>query len=235
VAQTPNTVPFNPPVTYDEHWRNILSDLGSSAAPTDIKGILDAFDKALVNWRPASADLMLEAAGTLATTVPRRFVNGQGFGISSGVLYLEPVSLGNNVTVSNFNWLSGTTAAVAPTHQWMALFNSSLAMVAVSADATSTAIPANTVFTYPVANVAAGAATTYTTTAQGLYYVGLVVTTTTTQPTGTDFAAGVTTALDSVAPNAGGSSTGGQTTPQTFPFTAGTITADGSTLVYWLT
>jgi hypothetical protein len=147
-------------------------------------------------------------------------------------LTLSAISIPADTVINNFNYVTGTTAAITPANQWAALFNASRVMLAVSADATTTAMPASTVTTYPVATIAQGAATSFTTTYTGLYYVGICVVAG-TQPTWQGYTG---TATDTtIPPILAGSSTGSLTGPPTFPTTAGTITPTAAELYAYLT
>jgi len=151
---------------------------------------------------------------------------------TSGTLVMSAISLPNNATINNFNFMPGTTGDAGPTNQWMALYDSQRNLLAISADATTTAITASTAVTYPVANVAAGAATSFTTAYAGLYYVGLLIATS-NAPTFTSLTTFAT--VNSLVPILGGTSTASLTSPSTFPTTAGTITGTAARLYFWLT
>jgi hypothetical protein len=125
------------------------------------------------------------------------------------------VWLPQNFVVNNMNFLVGTTGDSAPTNQWMVLMNSARVVVAASADKLTAAITASTTTTpvtvsYPVANIAGGAGTSYSTPSAGLYYIGLGVHGSATLLTG-----GFTSILEAVntVPILGGTSTTTLTTP----------------------
>src|SRR5262249_57603573 len=69
----------------------------------------------------------------------------------------------------------GGPAAATPANQWLCLCNLTYDLLAVTADQGAAAIPANTRFSYPIAQTAAGPAPTYTIPATGAYYIGLCV------------------------------------------------------------
>lgn len=144
---------------------------------------------------------------------------------ATGVVYMVPILLPANLTFGHFVFVSGTTAASTPTHWWLALANSSRVMLAVTADQTTTAVAASSVFSVAVATIASGASTTFTTTYSGLHYVAVMFTATTipTVP-GVAPTLGVTTAAG-VGVATGSSATTGQTIAPTFPTTFGAITA----------
>jgi hypothetical protein len=207
---------------------------GQSVGDADIQ---IAILKAMQTWpAPDIASLALQPTGCTASTLDRSstsFVQNIAMG-GSGTLQVTAIFVPANTVVNNFNWVSGSTAASGPTHQWTALYDNNLNQLAISADGTSTAIAGNTLITYPVANVAAGASTTFTTTYGGLYYFGILVTVSTTMPTlmgATDAA----TTIKNIAPKLTGTSSTGLTTPTTFPTTAGAITATVSPFYAYLT
>lgn len=143
---------------------------------------------------------------------------------ATGVVYMVPILLPAYLKIGHFVFVSGTTAASTPTHWWLALANSSRVMLAVTADQTTTAVAASSVFSVAVATIASGASTTFTTTYAGLHYVAVMFTGTTipTAP-GSAPPVGLTTAAG-VGVTTGASATTGQTTAPAFPTTFGAIT-----------
>lgn len=110
----------------------------------------------------------------LAETFPRW--NGyEDLAIPSGDLVLTAVYLPAGVTMSKLGWVSGATAAVTPTHQWMGLYDDKFNQLATTADGTTSAIAAHTAYQYDIAETASGAASSFTTTYSGRYYIGILV------------------------------------------------------------
>jgi hypothetical protein len=141
---------------------------------------------------------------------------------TSGTLYMTAIELPAGLTISNLFISTDVTAAASQTHAWLALFDSSRVMLAVTADKGSTAFPATTFNSAAIATTAGGPAPSFTTTYAGLHYVGWDQTATTMG------------ALQSIAnlrgqadagqgPPISGPSTTGLTTPPAFPFTAAAI------------
>jgi hypothetical protein len=129
-----------------------------------------------------------------------------------------PIWLPKGFVVSNLIWYSGSTAAITPTNQWAGLYDSARVQLAVTGNKTTTAIAANSKFTWAIATIASGASATFTTTYAGLYYVGIMIVAA-TMPTGSgSFTAGN---VNLTAPIFGASDTA-QTTPPAFPHTAAT-------------
>lgn len=91
---------------------------------------------------------------------------------TTGQIVCQAIWLTAGTVVNNITMASATTAASVPTHYCFALYNSSLSLLASSADQTSTAWAANTVKT-----LAMGAAYTVPTT--GLYYIAFMMVATT--------------------------------------------------------
>lgn len=141
---------------------------------------------------------------------------------ASGVAFMAPILLPASLTFGHFVFATGTTAASTPTHWWLALTNSSRVMLAVTADQTTSAMAASTVFSIAVANVASGAATSFTTTYSGLHYIVLMVTGTTIPTLGGSAPTGGLTTAAGVGVGSG-SSTGSLTTPPPFPTTFNAI------------
>jgi parallel beta-helix repeat protein len=147
---------------------------------------------------------------------------------ASGTLYLVPIWLPKGLVISSISFTSGGTAAVTPTNQWFALFNSSRLALARTADATTAAWAANTTKTLAIAQTTAGAATSYTTTYTGLHYLGVMVAAT-TMPNlvGEGSLPG---ALASTSPGFGPTNTG-QTTPPAVTGSAFTASAFSGTAI----
>ena len=208
-----------------EILRQTVVNLGA-ASPTSLgkNELLNAINTAILGFTPPSLESrVLAPTNAVAQTFSRQLITSAAETSASGVLTLSAISIPAD---------TGTTAAITPANQWAALFNASRVMLAVSADATTTAMPASTVTTYPVATIAQGAATSFTTTYTGLYYVGICVVAG-TQPTWQGYTG---TATDTtIPPILAGSSTGSLTGPPTFPTTAGTITPTAAELYAYLT
>ena len=185
--------------------------------------VWNAINAAILNFTPPSgSDIYLAPAGATAQSIPRTMVSSAAEALGgTGVLVMQAIFLPQNTVVNNLNWVAGTTAAITPTHQWGGLYNASRVQLATTTDGLTTAITSGLTLTYPIATVAAGAATTFTTTYTGMYYMGLLITAG-TMPT-VEGATGIATAA-TIPPILSGTSTGSLTTPTTFPTTAGTIT-----------
>lgn len=164
-------------------------------------------------------------SGLRYETISRRDI-AASITMTSGTLYMMGIGLPKGVTLNNI-YVAFGTAESGGTHAWAALFNSSRVMLARSADNTgATFITANTVKTFPIAQLAGGAGTSFTTTYDGEHYIGVMVTASTTMPT----LRGVTALVGFVDAGMGavalcGPSSTGQTTPPAFPFTAAALTA----------
>lgn len=131
----------------------------------------------------------------------------QTIGVSTGVVEMVPVWLPAGMPITNLNWITGTTAAVGPTHWWLGLANSSRVQVASTADQLTAAIGASSLITKALTSV-------YTTTYTGLYYALLSVTTSTTQPTSTGLPVPIAS-MNIPTPVVAGASATVQSTPGT--------------------
>lgn len=173
------------------------------------------------SWLPsgmASNRLQLlspAAAGSLES-VPRLMV-GSTKTMVSGSLYLQAIYLPRGYTVSSLSFYSGATALVAGTNQLFGLYSSARALLATSADDTSTAWGSNTVKTLAMT-------VPYLTTTPGIFYTGIMVAAG-TPPTIQAIAASST--LNAVATIVAGVSSTGLTTA--LPDPAAAITASGVT------
>jgi hypothetical protein len=132
--------------------------------------------------------------GCLAQTISRRTIIGGTTLANSSVAYGVLIPLYAGQVIGHLGWNTVATAAVTPTHQWMALLDLSGHLLATTSDGTTTAIPANTQFQYPIAQIASGASSTYTVPTTGEYYIALMIVAG-TMPTG----GGVNTALNTTA------------------------------------
>lgn len=94
--------------------------------------------------------------------------------LATGVMTSVPVKLFAGDVITNISVRSGATAAGTPTNYWLALYSDAAtpALLAQTADQTSTAWAANTTKTLALA-------TAQTITRTGIYWVGLMVTATT--------------------------------------------------------
>lgn len=142
--------------------------------------------------------------------------------VTSGTLLLNALELLAGVTVSNITFFSGTAAAATPTHQWFCLYDKNLNLLAVTSDDGATAWAANSFKTLAIAlNASLQAASNFTTTYQGKYWVGQVVTATTVPSM---MGVSVSTPL-SLNPMLAGTSTTGLGANTTAPATAAALTA----------
>ncbi|MBP5922191.1 hypothetical protein F3K32_18225 [Streptomyces sp. LBUM 1483] len=154
---------------------------------------------------------------------------------TSGTLYLVPVWLPKGLVVSNISFVSGGTAAVTPTNWWFTLHNSAKVALARTADQLTAAWAANTAKTLAIAQATAGAASSYTTTYSGLYYLGVMIKASTVCSLISEGA--VPDVLASVSPGLGGTDTGLSTAPTVTAgaFTAGSFGAGSGILVHGYT
>ncbi|MFF9554601.1 right-handed parallel beta-helix repeat-containing protein [Streptomyces albus] len=97
----------------------------------------------------------------------------------SGTLYLVPIWLPAGAVLSNISFVNGATAAASPTNWWFSLHDSGRKMLARTADQGTAAWASNTVKTLPIAQTTAGNAASYTTTYEGLHYLGIMIKATT--------------------------------------------------------
>lgn len=145
---------------------------------------------------------------------------------TSGTIYTVSYYMPAGKTVTNITFMCGTGAVWSgATHGWYCLLNSSLQIVAVSADQTSVTIMGTASTAYPLA-VLTSASAKYVTPYSGLYRLGIMLANTSgTQP---NLVAGpsMATGVAGIAPITSCPSTGATGTSQTTP-----PTADGSVTV----
>lgn len=155
----------------------------------------------------ALAETFRRANGSFANTT----------GMTSGTLYLTAIALAGGLSVSTITFFTSTTPVGTPTHQWFCLLDSSLNVLAKTADDTTTAWGSSTAKTLTISGGP------YVTTRSGLYYVGVLVTATT--PPGLMGLTDTDSNADALAPAICGTSTTGLTDPASLGATAAAITA----------
>lgn len=181
------------------------ADLGEQAAANAAIGRVNRVDRAAFSAMPTNA---------LGETYPRVLPAGAAIGTTSGALFLTAIHLVKDDVISSITYMSDSTAANGPTHQWFALYSSARVLLKQTPDDTNVAWGANATKTLSFAS-------SYTVPSTGMYYVGVMVTTTVTQPTFENVR--MATNLSGLAPIVSGQSTTGLTT--TAPDPAGAITA----------
>lgn len=170
----------------------------------------------------------IQPTGSVAATVDRSSITSDSIAIATGTIQVAAVYLFKGQVINNVVWYSGGTAGATLNHQWAVLANSSLKVVAVTADHTSAAIAAHTAYT--LALTAA-----YTVPASGVYYIGLMVSNNAgTEPTASGLSA-ANAASNNLAPKLAGTSSTGQTTPPALGATLTAITATADTIYAYLT
>lgn len=170
-------------------------------------------DPQITDYRSLARALAYRPTGV----VRESFVLGPDTGAASqgllvsGTLHMCPIFLVAGDVVVSLNWLSGSTPANGPTHQWSALFSSARGQLAISADATSAAWAGSFFKSFAMG-------TPYTVPTTGIYYAGLLVTATTAVPT--LIGSSVSAAAQALWPFYAYSADAGLTTPGTCPSTA---------------
>lgn len=111
---------------------------------------------------------------TFGETIPRILASGDLAIAATGVVLSTAIPLQAGDVVTNITFITGGTAAGVPTAGFAALYSSAAtpALLAQSADFTTTARAANTAFTVPLA-------TAQLITDPGIYYVAISFTATT--------------------------------------------------------
>jgi len=126
-------------------------------------------------------DFQQEPSGTLARTIPLHSINNAVAALTTGgVVAVNIIALPAGLVVSNIMVAVGGTAANGPTHFWTALLDSTLHVLAVSADLGNAAEPANTAIKQAVTT---DGTHPYTVAATGYYYVAVSGSASTTAPT----------------------------------------------------
>lgn len=167
---------------------------------------------------------MSNTTGVSFENWPRAISTVTTSAITSGTLLLTGIALPAGLPVGHITFAGGGGAASTPTHYWFGLFDSSVRMLAVTADQTTTAWAGSAVKQIAIATTAQGSQASFTTTYTGFYYVGFCMTASTVSTLlGIGHAAGGG-ALLGLAPTIAGTGTASLTTPPAFPFTSAAIT-----------
>lgn len=156
------------------------------------------------------------ATPIIAETVKRNECSADLAALTTQIVQLQAIELPPRTLCTSLSYISGATAASVPTNWWFVLVSKALAVLAVSADQTSTAWAANTLKT-----LAFGAAYT-TPDLPDLYYVGIMMKATTPVSLRGPAAMGNAIMATAFTPTLCGASSVGQTTP---PALAAVLTA----------
>jgi hypothetical protein len=159
--------------------------------------------------------------GAIAETFPRSIITGTAITAVTGTLYLTPVFLRAGQKVTSISFFA-VGAIAGPTHGLFGLYDSNLNQLGATADFTTEAWSANTIKTKSLTSA-------YTIQRTGLYYIGVMVTFSTTAPTFAASGAAIA-ALRTLAPSMGGTSSTGLTT--TLPNPAAAIASTGTQSIY---
>ncbi len=126
-----------------------------------------AIDNVQLPWHP------IPVSGCIAETVPRTAgAFTTSLSLTSGSLFMVGIWLPARTTITTISIRSGSTSLSGGSHAWAALFDSSRGFLAQSTDDTAPAWTGSTVKTFTLS-------TPYTTTYEGLYYIGLSLVATT--------------------------------------------------------
>lgn len=140
---------------------------------------------------------------------------------TSGTLYLTALALPAGVAISSISFQSHTSGpGDSKTNWWFGLYDANRNQLATTADQLSTPWSVSTAKTLAIATTAAGAAPTFTTTYEGLYYLGFML-----AGSLTPYISAVSSAYSGLVPITAGSSDTGQVGPPAFPHQAAAMTA----------
>jgi hypothetical protein len=159
--------------------------------------------------------------GTKAESIPRTIAGVSISAVTSGTMIMQAIWLPAGMVINNLITMSGTTASATQTNRWLALYDQNRALLRQSADQTTTALAASTLYTALI--------TAYTTTYAGIYYIALLTAASTVNTWIGATAAG-NLAIRQQVPILTGTSTTSLTT--TAPATAAAISATANS--YWV-
>ena len=173
------------------------------------------------------------AGVSVAETVPRWSLTSS-VANASGSLRVMAVYLYAGQVVNNITFATSTTAGAGVTGTWGGLFTLSgsvTTLVAATAQQGLTSLAASTYFTWPIAQIASGASTSYTVPTTGIYYVGVCITAT-TMPT---ISSAVSVTANTSAVPLLSLITTGSLNPPTIGFAPGGVSASTEMAYYALT
>ena len=149
---------------------------GSSGTAVYIKEVGTAATGWKASLTAGTSEPTVDASGlaTYRTNMRRVQVGSNLAALTTQVMLSSAIYLYEGDVVTNLTYLSGGTAAGTPTNYWYALYSNAAtpALLAQTADQTSTAWAANTAITLALA-------APYTVTASGVYYAAIMVKATT--------------------------------------------------------
>lgn len=193
--------------------------------------IMEGSDPSTVQWGYTRSlrDRYLAPSGVLAETISQLQIGGAIVMGGTGLVSFYALALPAGLTMGHINFRAGGTAANGPQHWWYVLADSSLHMLAVTADQATAAFGGSADHTLAIATIASGASATFKTTYEGLYYVGIMMAVSTTMPSLVGAGLSSSGLANIATPRLMGvSSDAVATTPPTFAHTFGAI---GTTLV----
>lgn len=159
--------------------------LANAAAPAAVAGTAVVYSASGAPWTvdpsgarrsmiSPSVEQSAGSAGAICETSHRYTIAGTA-SPASGTLTIMAVSIAAGQSIGHIGWCTGSQAAVNPTHWWAALLDNTYTLQAHTADQLTAAMAASTWQLLPTVNP-------YVATYTGAYYLGLMVTTSTTQP-----------------------------------------------------
>jgi hypothetical protein len=155
-------------------------------------------------------------------TFSRIYAGTRGSASVSGQIALMPLPLPAGRVVSSLSVCTGTVAGSTLTHWWHALLDSNYNMLAVTTDDTTTTSSTNALKTLNVAKIASGSASSFTTTYEGLHYMGVMIASSAGANIPSLTGIGAISGPIANAVPAFGLTDSGLTTPPVFPYTAPT-------------
>jgi hypothetical protein len=154
------------------HWY-IGANQSSSSTLFAFNNLSDVLSLSSARANLGVGDLWLAPSGATGETFPRQYGNAYLVPVSQQV-YVSAIGLPAGLAVNSITMDVGGTAAATVTHGWYALLDSARVVRAVTADQTG----GNWTATFAAVTLSA-AASAYTTTYSGLYYVAFCITATT--------------------------------------------------------
>ena len=154
-----------------------VTGLASGTALTDAVNVSQIYS----SMQAAALTPVISGTTAIAETVGRIFLNSS-LSPASGAVRINAVYLTAGQVIHNISFNTTATAGTTVSGTWGGIFTASgttVTLVAATAQQGLSSLPATSLFTWPIATIAAGLSSTYTVPSSGLYYIGVCITATT--------------------------------------------------------
>lgn len=197
------------------------------SATTGLAPVVQSSASGGIAWGrpPCLGEMSTVPSGASYHTFDRRYAYAGTQSLTSGRIHCVAIYLPKDLTITQIAFMSGSTALSSGSNQWFGIFDSSRNMLRLTADDGATAWGANSAKTLTLSS-------SYTTTTEGLHYLGCLVVAS-TPPTLTCSPTTGSNVLG-LSPVLCGYSSTGLTNPASCPSPLAAITATQSMIYAWV-